>query len=153
MRAFDILAILVLVACDARPHDIPDAPVDVDVAMPAPCELGRTCARGETCTTTTTRCECAAHGSNLVCESLACPATAVTNGTSCTQPGLVCDPDFEFYGFRCTGPENVFVECMPGGTPDTQCPFLAPTPGAPCCWLEIGWTPVLCAYPSDPGAR
>jgi hypothetical protein len=64
--------------------------------------------------------------------------------------GLTCDPDFEFAGYRCTGPENVFVECLPGGTIDSRCPGAPPTAGAPCCWLELsGLEP--CQYAGDDG--
>lgn len=73
--------------------------------------------------------------------------TAVGEGTPCSVPGQTCDPDFEFAGYRCTAPENVFAECRPGGTIDSRCPSARPTEGAPCCWLPLALDP--CTYAGD----
>jgi hypothetical protein len=110
---------------------------------PPPCGQGG-CEQGA-CETTTERCECAAHGGVVVCEPLECPQQTVQEGTACTQPGLVCDPDFEFSGFMCVAPENTWVACSPRGTYDSRCPLDAPTPGAPCCWQFSGQLDP-CAY-------
>ena len=146
-RATMIALTLAIASCGGG-----STPDGVDAASIVDCTTGAPCgADGETCTTATERCACAAHGSSLVCESSSCPATPVSSGTPCTTDGLTCDPDFEFAGFRCTGPENVFVECLPGGTIDSRCPAALPAEGAPCCWVIDGLEP--CTYAADPGQQ
>ncbi|CAN5838518.1 hypothetical protein BH11MYX2_BH11MYX2_06870 [soil metagenome] len=111
------------------------------------CTSGSACgAAGETCVANGMRCGCAEHGSFLVCESVACPQDPVAPGDPCTMPGTICDPDFEFAGYRCTAPERVFAECL-GGTADSRCPSTAPEEGGPCCWNVSGLDP--CVYGGD----
>jgi hypothetical protein len=126
-----LLVLALLAACDSDPDQ------QTGVAPDAPqCAAGMPCEAEFTCETADERCTCTTYSSSAFCEPIACPATTVEPGTACTQVGLRCDPDFEFAGYECIGPENVWVACEPGGTIDSRCPFREPVAGAPCCWTD-----------------
>jgi hypothetical protein len=140
-----VLALAVIAGCDGGDDGNGDGG-----AMITDCTSSAACgADGETCTAGGQRCECAQHGGGLACESTSCPSTPVGPGTPCSMPGLTCDPDFEFAGYRCTAPENVFTECLPGGTIDSRCPSSRPVEGAPCCWLSFSGVLDPCMYIGD----
>lgn len=75
--------------------------------------------------------------------------TSCSAGASCASVGAMCGQAFEFSGYRCVGPEQVWAACYPYNGlgppgPANGCPSAAPAEGSPCCRAYVAGLPHGC---------
>ena len=77
------------------------------------------------------------------------PSSACAPGAACGAVGAMCGEAFEFSGYRCVGPEQVWAACHPYNGlgppgPANGCPSTSPAEGSPCCRAFVSGLPHGC---------